>query len=266
MAVNTSGEVFPNAPLSLVAAEVRYPPVSDRQLGMAIHRQIRDLIGSDWVIHNDTSQTFEAVIGPEGPSQATMRSDTIGRIVNRQKTKIITVQPDRLVVEVSDYLHFESFRELLVLASQAVDSVLRPDGISRVGLRYIDEITVPQQPPKWDEWLHGSLMAPSDPPSLVPAEWTGAVQYRLGEDQVVVFRYGPSMGSVISANIPLRRVRVPVGPIFMLDFDSSWQPVDIPQFSAPKIAASANKLRAPLRGLFDHAVTPQLLEIFRQEA
>lgn len=264
MVVKSSGEVFPNAPLALVAAEVRYPPVSDRQLGMSVHRELRDAIGADWVIQNDTSQTIEAVFGPSGPQQ-TVRSDTIGRIVTRQKTKIITVQPDRLVIEVADYLHFEDFRELLERVAGAVETVLRPDGISRMGLRYIDEITVPQNPPQWESWLQPSVMAPANPPDLIASEWNGSVQYRIDNDQVVVFRYGPAAGPVVASNGPLRRPRVPEGPIFMLDFDSSWQPIDIPEFSATTIADAATRLRAPLRGLFDSVITPDLIEIFRQE-
>lgn len=264
MGMSSSGEVFANAPLALVAAEVRYPPVSERQLGMAVHRELRDAIGADWVIHNDTSQTIEAVFGPSGPQQ-TVRSDTIGRIVTRQKTKIITVQPDHLVIEVADYLHFEDFRELLERVAGAVEAVLRPDGILQMGLRYIDEITVPENPPQWHQWLQPSVMAPANPPDLIASEWTGSVQYRIGSDQVVVFRYGPAAGPVVAANGPLRRPRIPEGPIFMLDFDSSWQPVDIPEFSAATIAEAATRLRAPLRGLFDGVVTPDLIEIFRQE-
>lgn len=262
--MSISGEVFPNAPLALVAAEVRYPAVSERQLGMAIQKQLRDAIGADWVIHNDTSQTFEALIGPGGPQQASVRSDTVGRIVTRQKTKIITIQPDHLVIEVADYLHFDDFRDLLERTAAAVESILRPDGISRMGLRYIDEIAVPESPPQWDHWLHSSLMAPATG-GLTPTEWTGAVQYTIDTDQIMVFRYGPSKGPVVAPNGPLRRPKVPEGPIFMLDFDGSWQPRDIPEFTATHIADMAGRLRAPLRGLFDSLVTPDLLKIFRQD-
>lgn len=260
----SSGEIFPNAPLALVAAEVRYPAVTERPLGMAVNRQLRDAIGSDWVIHNDTSQTFEAGFGPAGP-HASVRSDTIGRIISRTRSKIITVQPDRFVIEVADYLHFADFCKLLERTAAAVEGTLRPDGISRMGLRYIDEIAVPDVQPQWDRWLHPSLMAPLSPPNLVAAEWLGSVQYSVAPDQIVVFRYGPVKGPVVAPNGPLRRPRVPEGPIFMLDFDSSWQPVDIPEFSSARIAEMAGRLRAPLRDLFDSLATPALLEIFRQE-
>ena len=137
-----SGEVFPNAPLALAAVEVRFPPVSDRSLGIAVHRQIREHLGTDWIIQNDTSQIFEAGLGPGGP-QSSLRSETIVRISSRSKTKIITVRPDNFTIEVADYLHYADFRGLLSTVAAAVERVLQPDGVSRIGLRYIDEISVP---------------------------------------------------------------------------------------------------------------------------
>lgn len=259
-----SGEIFPNAPLALVAAEVRYPAVAEGALGMAIHRRIRDALGADWVIHNDTTQTFEAGVGAAGP-QASLRSETVGRITSRKRTRIITARPENFTVEVVDYVRFADFRDLLERASAAVESVLRPDGISRVGLRYIDEITVPESRPQWSRWLDSSLMAPALPPELTPAEWTGAVQYQVAPDQSLVFRYGPSAGPIVSPAGPLRRPRVPDGPIFMLDFDSSWQPSDIPAFTADRIIEATDRLRSPLRALFDSLLKPSLLEVFRQE-
>ncbi len=260
----SDGEVHPNAPLALVAAEIRYPPVAERSLGMAIHRQIRDLMGEDWVIHNDTTRTFEAAVGPAGP-EASVKSETVGRITSRTRTKIITVRAESLTLEVSDYVHFTDFRDLLERAAAAVEQVLRPDGVSRAGLRYIDEVSVPEEAPDWANWLDGSLMAPGLPPTLIPQSWTGAVQYKVADDQVVVFRYGPSEGPVVSPQGPLRRSHVPEGPVFMLDFDSSWQPPDIPEFSASNIVAVADRLRQPLRGLFDSLIQPDLLEHFRQD-
>ena len=258
-----SGEVYPNAPLALVAAEIRYTPVAERSLGMPVQKLIRDLLGDDWVIRNDTSQTFQAGFGPGGP-QASITHETLGRITSRQRTKVVTVRPDSMTLEVTDYKHFMDFRALLERACAATEQVVHPDGIVRAGLRYIDEISVPASPPDWSRWLDSALFPPASK-TLVPSEWTGAVQYNVDVDQLLVFRYGPSAGPVVSPSGHLRRPRTPPGPIFMLDFDSSWQPSDIPAFTSDSIASVADRLRSPLRGLFDSLIKPDLLEIFRQE-
>lgn len=259
-----SSEAFPNAPLALVAAEVRYPEVAEQSLGMPVQLRIRDKLGGDWVIHNETAQTFEAGVSAAGP-QASLRRETVRRITSRQRTKVITVGPYNFVVEVSDYVHFADFRELLQRASKVVESVLSPSGILRVGLRYINEIAVPEMSPDWDRWLDASLMAPTLPSGTTPSTWTGAVQYQVAPGQLLVFRYGPSPGPVVSPTGPLRRPRVPEGPIFMLDFDSSWQPRNIPEFTADLIVGMTDRLHSPLRDLFDSFVKPQLLDVFRKD-
>lgn len=257
-------EVFPNAPLALVAAEVRYPAVAERPIGMLVQRGIRDELGSDWVIHNDTTQTFEAGVSETGP-QASLRSETIRRITSRLRTKIITVQESNFTIEVADYVNFEHFRDLVGRVSEAVEKWVEPDGILRVGLRYIDEITVPEPTPDWARWLDPALLAPTLPSGNPPRKWTGAVQYQVAGGQVLVLRYGPSENPVVSPVGPLRRPRVPEGPIFMLDFDSSWQPDDIPEFRADRIVTIAQRLHSPLRGLFDSLIQPRLLEFFRKD-
>ncbi len=258
-----SGEVFPNAPLALVAAEIRYTPVAERGLGMPVQKLIRDLLGDDWVIRNDKTQTFQAGVGPEGP-QASMTHETIGRITSRERTKVVTVRPDSLTLEVTDYKHFADFRALLEQASAATEQIIHPDGIIRAGLRYIDEISVSTSPPDWNHWLDPSLFPPTSD-TLVPSQWTGAVEYHVDVDQLLVFRYGTSDGPVVSPTGHLRRLRTPPGPVFMLDFDSSWQPRDIPEFTADSIVSIADRLRAPLRELFDSLIRPDLLKIFRKE-
>jgi uncharacterized protein (TIGR04255 family) len=257
-------EMLPSAPLALVAVEIRYPSVSDDLLTMSIQKELRDAIGSDWVIQSDKTQTLEAGVGPTGP-HSTIRSDIIGRIMSRQRTKVITVQADNCTIEVSDYTEFNEFRNLIGDVASAVQKVLRPDGITRMGIRYINEICEPSGNTNWTKWLSARLMPPELLPQLKASEWTGAVKYDVTANQILVFRYGLASGPVVSTNGPLRRTWSPNGPVFMLDFDSSWQPTDIPAFSPEVIVSRAAKLREPLRQLFDSVVSSELMDSFRQE-
>jgi uncharacterized protein (TIGR04255 family) len=66
---------------------------------------------------------------------------------------------------------------------------------------------------------------------------------------------------------PLKRLRKPEpGPVFVLDFDSFWEPDTIPAFSAPDLLVACDELRAPARTLFDQLMTPRLVDrVFRKE-
>lgn len=257
-------EIFPNAPIALTVVEVRYPHVSDTKLGMPIQRRIRDALGSEWVIHNGREQTFEAGMGVQGP-HAALHTEAVHRITSRRRTKLITVRVDRLSVEVADYTGYADFRDLVHRVASAVEDVVHPDGIERIGIRYIDEISVGETQPNWQEWIAGSLMPPILPTSLIPDNWKGTVQYPFAEDRTLIFNYGTFDKPVVAPDGPLKRPRVPRGPLFVLDFDSSWQPADIPEFDAELITAETDALRAPIRGLFDDVLLPTAIETFRKE-
>ena len=259
-----NSEVYPNAPLALVVAEVRYPSVTDTPPGMRIQRQIRDVLGSDWLIHNGQEKTFQAGVNENGP-HASLHSEAVHRITSRSRTKIITTRADRFSVEVTDYAGYASFRELVHNAASAVEQVLGPDGISRIGLRYIDEISVKQPKPHWNEWLARPLMPPTMQSSTAAINWTGTVQYAIDDDRIVILNYGTYQTPVVASGGPLKRPRVPEGPIFVLDFDSSWQPEEIPEFTASLITTTTDELRAPVRELFDSLLLPSVIDTFRQE-
>lgn len=263
----STSEVYPNAPLALVAVEVRFPDSATAPLGPAVHRAVRDRLGDDWVIEGGKQQTMEVAFGPMGVGAPNVRLENLSRITVRDRTQVVTLRPESLTVEATWYGGYEVFRELLRQAFTAVEDLLQPDGVSRLGLRYIDEISIPgaDGTPNWAEWVHGSLLPPSTE-VLSPATWTGAVQYDTGPQRSLVLRYGPAEQPVVAPAGPLRRLRAPTGPIFMLDFDSFWQPDEIPRFSAEELVRSCDELRAPVHTLFTGLVSDRLVnDVFRKE-
>ena len=221
--------VHPNSPLALVAAEVRFPPVSDQAFGKPIYREMRDLIGSEWVITDDI------------------------KITSRQGTKVITVQPDMVSVEVSDYSSFDDFRSLLRSIASSVERVIRPNGISRLGLRYFNEITVPETLPDWSRWLHQSAIQ-EDPlgddemqpqhSNLLPSRWS--VLYTIEPDRRLALSCGTSDESTASPYGPPERSSPVDGQVFSIGLDSFWQPSETPEFTANIIIEAADSLHVPL--------------------
>jgi uncharacterized protein (TIGR04255 family) len=109
-------------------------------------------------------------------------------------------------------------------------------GVTRAGLRYIDEVRAPNgEGPGWAQWLP-DIMSPGLPELAAigasPVAWNGAAQYRIGHDRSLVLRYGQQAaqpGLVVHPDRPLRRSGPrPVGPFFLLDFDASWEPQTVP--------------------------------------
>lgn len=150
---------------------------------------------------------------------------------------------------------------------RALGEVSRPDGVLRIGLRYIDEIRVPEiddVPGDWRGYIDDHLLAAANPdfipPSLQPAVWQGLVQYKTTNDSTLTVRYGPQSGHAINPKGATRRKNPPTaGPFFLLDSDSFWQAEDeVPEFEADSIMERCDMLHGPTREFFQIAVSDRL--------
>ncbi|MGH9044177.1 MAG: TIGR04255 family protein [Acidimicrobiales bacterium] len=85
------------------------------------------------------------------------------------------------------------------------DLTAEPDGIARIGMRYIDEIRGPDTNEEnlsaWREWVDTSLLAPQlqgmAQAGFASAGWEGAAQYETGPNQKLVLRYEPRTGYAV---------------------------------------------------------------------
>jgi uncharacterized protein (TIGR04255 family) len=268
-------EVYLNAPLALVAVEVRFPNGTGiRPLPANLQRSFRNLLGDGWVTEPVRTQQLSIALGPGGAMPHATPPVTIPRFTVRDRTLAVALTEESLTIEATRYRHYPDFRKIVGRAVSAAGKVLSPEGIVRVGMRYIDEIRVPDisedDPSGWRDWVDLSLMAPQldkmADAGFVPTSWEGAAQYRTGPDQKLVLRYGPRTGYVVNPAGPLKRPLLPdPGPLFVWDFDCFWEPPDIPEFDPEHIMATCDQLRTPIRALFDVLVTDKLLAEFRKE-
>ncbi len=261
-------EVWSNAPIALVAVEARFPAVASGPLRPPAFRAIRDLLGGDWVLEGAKQHTVQVAFEGGAAQPPNVRVEDLTRITVRDRTQVITVRPDSLSIEVTRYGGYESFRQLIATAIEAVEHSIKPDGLSRLGIRYIDEIRVPDLAgsDSWSDWVDASLLAPRAH-GLTTMTWTSAAQYDIGPDRSLVLRYGPADGPVVDPSGPLKRpATVRPGPVFVLDFDSFWQPSGIPAFAAADLLDACDSLRTPVRTLFDQLITKRLVDdVFRKE-
>lgn len=262
---------YPNAPLALVVCEVRFPEQLD-----GISPKIRPLV-RDAVRHHlplvEEMREDTVQFGPAGPP-TTMRQ-TFPRFVSRDRTSALALNATSLVVETTAYERYRDFRSLVEASAGAVADYMRPDGILRVGLRYIDEIRVPgvdRLPGDWRGYVDNHLLATVDPDFLTetklePQTWQGFVRYGTGPGSSLTVRYGPQMGYAVNPNGPTRRRRPPAaGAFFLLDSDSYWEPDDVvPEFRTSTVVELCDQLHPPTRAIFEAVSTGKLRdEVYNQ--
>jgi uncharacterized protein (TIGR04255 family) len=239
---------------------------------MPVQRAFRDLLGSEWVIESQQIQQVKMEVGP-GMGSPDFQRMTIPRFTVRDRTVAVAISSQSLTIETTRYKGYDAFRPTAETALLAAEKVLTPDGIARVGMRFIDEIRAPgadkDHPEEWNKWIRPALLgpgAPEHPSGLKLTGLQGLAQFETGSDRTIVVRYGPSYGHAVNSQGPLKRPGAPEpGPFFLLDFDSAWMPLDIPEFSTASLVGECDRLHEPIEGLFDSFITPELLAIFRKE-
>jgi uncharacterized protein (TIGR04255 family) len=145
-------------------------------------------------------------------------------------------------------------------------------GVTRVGIRYIDEVRVPHPADgsiHWSRYVDARLSGAADVSlgGRPPVDMQAALQFDLGDGYSTVVRYGARRGRAVG-DAPLRRRRgdSPNGEYFLFDVDSFWLSADtLPEFSVEETMSVADRLHEPVRTLFEASITDDLREILRRK-
>ncbi len=262
-------EVFPNSPLALVAAEIRFtdaPRLRQQSTLDAIAVALEDILP----VQAQHEQAINVQMVAGQPPQVQVAAGRLMKDV--ASTAAMTLFPDRLTFETTAYAEFEAFRSAVLACTTALVEAHVTPAIQRVGLRYLDEIRVPSatvaDARDWREWIDTRLVdhlliGPTDAP-ITRAE--GLISYDLSERQGLNFRFAalPNGAVVLSANL----VRQPFEqdlPLFVLDFDG------YEEFTAPTatlldagvVARTLDAVHGPSGATFQNAITDAAREIFR---
>jgi len=262
----TEHEVYPNAPLRLVAHEVRYPlsPRLGTQDQLAVFLDALDDVLP--VAEMGSEQSFVLSVGG-GPSVSTPPIKSVFKLASRDRTTIATVSGTNTTIETTSYRNFATF---LPLASRVFDVLAGTGlivGVERVGLRYIDEIRVPAAGNGFEVWapyvqnaLIDQVELGVNAAGLVPQSWQGVVNYSAENDRGVVLRYGALEGYAVNQDGPLRITRrVAPGPFFLIDIDSYWAGAEVTNgMDLEWLMQLSAQLHAPVRDLFEAAITDRL--------
>jgi uncharacterized protein (TIGR04255 family) len=272
MTTVSEAKKYRHAPVALTVMEIKHPQSNYLSRGeLAGMKQKLERLAP--LQKAEDVAEVQMIVNPGAPPQTNSRNVTLHRFSARDKRTSITYSNESIVVETTDYLNWTWFRGIVEEAVAVRQEIAPVDGIERLGLRYIDEIRVPQEGDSidWGLWVAGSLLPPAYS-GLEPLQQQSVVQYKAqGPGDTLTLRYGAVNGApavVVGPNLVRADVPGP-GPYFLLDTDSAWTlpaGASVPELSLDFVIETANRLHAPAEGLFEALVTNRSrTEIFEGE-
>ncbi len=260
MLIVAEREVYPNAPVVLVAMEARHPDAA--LLSPGEQSEMKRLLASSFPLPQPLQNTTITATPGAPPSIA---NEAAPRFATRDQTTAVTFGAQAVVVETTKHQTFEHLCELVRVSAEARQKIAPVDGLMRLGLRYVDEIRVPDicgGPIGWGDWVDVSLLGPAPVGAqlgLVPEQWQGATVFGRGGGRQMIVRYGPREGFAVMPGGPLQRSTPPPGAFFLLDIDSFWVATgEVPEFSAASIVELCADLHEPVSRLFESLITDKL--------
>jgi len=264
--VAASTPPFRNPPLALTVLEIRYPELAGGLEEKTLHvvrQAVRDCLP---LLEPETEDHVEVALGVPKPIAVQRRTNL--RFGSRDRCTALIVKQDALAVETTAYAGWsQSFRPLVEKAITALKDANTPDGVRRVGLRYIDEIRVPgvgEESGDWKGYINDHLLAAANP-EIIPSgmqaqQWQGIVQYRTSPSSALTVRYGPQHGHAVDPGGATRRQNPPSsGHFFLLDSDSYWSDEEeVPEYNPDWIMEQCDLLHAPAKEFFTVAATDKL--------
>ncbi|MGW4617981.1 TIGR04255 family protein [Streptomyces sp. NPDC004592] len=259
-------EIYDYAPLALVTAEVRYPYAPRLRQALTLDR-IQLALEDDLPIRK-VEQRATLELGLGGVSGAS-RSE-VYRFLNKKRTCSAVISPEAFTIETTTYREFSDFRKLLLKVAKAVADEKAVPAVERIGLRYVDEVRVPEaikESTQWAGWVAPSLL-PQVTPGIGPLRANqGVALYEVGESSYLQFQYAAVDGAAVVGNEPLRRPSVPEpGPFFVLDIDCYWQaptPEESADYSVEFLSDTLERIHVPTGKMFQASITDRARDLFR---
>lgn len=262
-------EIFPDTPLALVAAEIRFTDAARLR-----QQQTRDEVTialEERFPFAEPLQQAEVNLSlvPGGAQPQVL--ERLGVVLkNANSTETLTIMPQSLTYETTAYPSFEKLLDAVTAACDALDAASVRPAVQRVGLRYVNEVRVPEPVDDvrhWRRWIDNRLVSHLDVgPEDVPAIGTqGVSTYDLGEGKGLNFRFAAlNQGPIVVPQF-LKRPAIASGPFFVLDFDGfdDFTRQDAVPLSAGVVRDSFSTVHVPCGTAFQRSITDDARTLFR---
>ncbi|MFE1951833.1 TIGR04255 family protein [Streptomyces sp. NPDC059524] len=254
-------EIYPNPPLALVVVELRHTVTA--ALSEAQQSALKSLLTDSFPLARPTLAAVSTIVTPAGVRNE--QTPPNPRYMTRDNTASVTFRPDAIAVETTRYVRRSALRDTLRLAVAARQKVAPADGLTRIGVRYVNEVRADvESAADWSQWIAPSLTNVAGleaGANGLAQSWQGMVVFG-DQQQGIVLRHGNLDGYAVNPSGDLRRPTPSPGPYYLIDLDSYWTPEDeTPTLDWDNIESHYDDAALSAHGLFEQLITDK----YRQE-
>jgi uncharacterized protein (TIGR04255 family) len=234
------------SPLVLVAAQVNFEEVG-REVSHAYARAFQRSLGADRWRALQSAPLVQATMTPGGV--VTEPNRQAYRLTTQDETASLLINPDSVTLESRAYTGWDAFRGDLVAVLAALADVFDPGVEQRLGLRYIDQIPLPDTDDDWRALVRESLLGLSGDSAFS----AGVV----ASDQRVLLQLDDRIRCVLRHGQLADPATNRPGAAYLLDFDVYREGG---LFDPDTAAAGADALHSYVGRLFRACITERLFQ------
>jgi uncharacterized protein (TIGR04255 family) len=265
-------EVFTQTPLALVAVEVSFSDAPRLRKSQTLD-DFAILLERDFPLVETFEEAPLSFSGGLPPQVGTPMEGR--RLLSVDSGSVVTLLPNRLALETTKYNEFPSFLSYFKSCVRSLISLNVRPPLRRVGLRYIDEIQVPDEVKDardWSSWIDPVLVnhLTVGPQASSVKRSEGMMMFDLGSGMGLNFRYAalPQGGVVTGLSKSAGVVRDSSRPCFVLDLDG-YQEFDSNAGVSPLDVDTVDRILTsvhPFTGeTFHRSITDKSRSLFRGE-
>jgi len=234
--------------LTNVLVQVNFAPILS--IAEGVPSVFQDLI-REKLPRAETSKKFSVVL--TGPEVKQNSATTHWQFWSEDRTRVAALDSGSITYERTKYTSYASFKEELSYVLTAFESVYKPSIISRIGLRYINQIHLAGNPFDWDSYIHANLVAGLSTfggDSSCIARLMSQM-FLVHDDAKILFQYG-----IFNTEFPNRISKKE----FVLDYDCFNE--DECGFSV--ISSKVDHFNDIVCGLFEQSIGEKMRELLRE--
>lgn len=177
---------FEHNPLRVVVAQLRFP-TEFRLSEAAILARIQDRLRDRYPVAQATQQqmSIQLAVGPTPPQLMNQMGPGPIRFIGDDGAWIVTLGPDVLSLETTDYHDWVAFLARFEAVLDAVHTDVAPPLIQRLGLRFIDELQHPEARTlaDWSRFLDPELLGTAASARFAQLTTTTSEQITIVQDE-----------------------------------------------------------------------------------